>query len=71
PHITSRALPCTHQEEIISSWTSLIIFWFSNAIALSLRASSLAKPNLHTYNMNLQEYELAAKTNNGNGKRAL
>ncbi len=34
PHITNRALPCTHQEEIISSWSSIIIFWFSNAIAL-------------------------------------
>ncbi len=34
PHIFSRALPSTHQEEIISSWTSIIIFWFSNALAL-------------------------------------
>ncbi len=34
PHIFSRALPCTHQEEIISSWTSITIFWFANALAL-------------------------------------
>ncbi|WP_227657571.1 hypothetical protein, partial [Candidatus Magnetaquicoccus inordinatus] len=43
PHTISRALPCTHQEEIISSWTSLIIFWFSNAIPWQPGKESLTR----------------------------